>query len=78
MTDKYRLVLKGPAVSREEAEYIRKIAAAAPDLRDALLNLHRYNQTDPAYQVSPAAKKAHDALVKAGAIDENGNLIVEG
>jgi hypothetical protein len=78
MTDKYRLVLKGPAVSSEEAEYIRKIATAAPALRDALLDLHRYNQTDPAYLGSPAAKKAHDALVRAGAIDENGNLIEEG
>jgi hypothetical protein len=35
MTDKYRLVLKGEPVSREEAERIRKLAVAAPDLRDA-------------------------------------------
>lgn len=35
MTDKYRLVLTGDPVSREEAERIRKLATAAPALRDA-------------------------------------------
>ncbi len=36
MSDKYTLVLKGPAVSREEAERIRKLSVAAPWMRDDL------------------------------------------
>ena len=36
MTDKYRLVLKGPAVSQEEAERIRTLCVAAPWMRDEL------------------------------------------
>jgi hypothetical protein len=38
---------------------------AAPELREALEDLHRYNQKDPAYQNSPEAAKVHVALERS-------------
>jgi hypothetical protein len=36
MTNKYRLVLKGPAVDYEKAQRIRTLCVAAPWMRDEL------------------------------------------
>lgn len=36
MTNKYRLVLKGPAVDHEKAQRIRTLCVAAPWMRDEL------------------------------------------
>ena len=36
MTNKYTLVLKGPAVDYEKAQYIRTLCVAAPWMRDEL------------------------------------------
>lgn len=47
---------------------------SAPDMADALLDLHRYNQADPNYLSSPAAQKANVALVKAGMLTPEGEL----
>jgi hypothetical protein len=76
-TDKYRLVLKGPAVDREEAERIRTLCVAAPYMRDELrdgikaaqLVIATWSQGDLAGAVNGLEKwiaSARQTLAKAG------------
>ena len=47
---------------------------AADQLADALLDMHRYGQTDLVYLQSPAAAKTHKALLTAGYLTQDGHL----
>jgi len=74
MTDKYRLVLKGDPVSREEAEQIRKIATAAPAMLEALDKIQSWllcaaitTPEDMAQSFPAMLKIVADAKAKAGA-----------
>ena len=78
MSDKYRLVLKGPPVSREEAERIRKLSVAAPWMRDELRDgiaaaqrvIDNWSKGDLAGAVNGLEEwiaSARETLVQAGA-----------
>jgi hypothetical protein len=78
MTNKYRLVLKGPAADHETAQRIRTLCVAAPWMRDELKDgiqaaqrvIDTWNQGDLAGAVNGLEKwiaRARVTLGKAGA-----------
>lgn len=78
MTEKYTLTLKGPGVTREEAERIRSLAVAAPWMRDELRDgieaaqrvIDTWSQGDLAGAVNSLEEwiaSARVTLAKAGA-----------
>jgi hypothetical protein len=49
-----------------------RLRDAAPALAEALLDMHRYGQTDLGYLRSPSCAKTHQAVVDAGVLTETG------
>jgi hypothetical protein len=62
------------SAARELEQAAMDISRQRDELADALLDLHRYQQTDFSYLGSPASAKTHRALVSAGYLTEDGTL----